>query len=224
MLPQTKRMYASMGALAVLLAGFGFLAEDVLEGETQAFDDAILYGLRVPGKPETPIGPSWLVEAARDVTALGSFSVLGILVTLVVVYLLLAGNRGTAILIGATVVSGATFSTLIKQWFDRPRPELTGVAKVFTASFPSGHAMVGAVSFLAIGAVLAAATKDNTLRAYYIGAAIALTLLVGLSRIYLGVHYPTDVFAGWCLGAAWALFCFILADILRQMRASGTHV
>lgn len=213
--PGAGRTYAGLGLAAALLAVFGFVAEDVIEGETRVFDDAVLLALRVPGEPRTPIGPHWLVEAARDVTALGSFSVLGILLAVVVAYLLLEGKRRTAALIAGAVVGGTIISTVLKRLFDRPRPDLTGVTDVFTASFPSGHALVSAVAFLTIGTVLAGAAEKTSFRIFYIGCAVALTVIVGLSRIYLGVHYPTDVLAGWSLGAAWSILCFVAARTLN---------
>lgn len=213
-----KRIYAGLAAVAVLLGVFGLVAEDVVDGETHAFDEAILLSLRVPGQPDQPIGPHWLLEAVRDVTALGSFSVLALLVAFVVIQLLLVGRRGTALLIAGAVIGGTIVSTVLKSLFDRPRPDLTGVAEVFTASFPSGHSLVSAVTFLTLGAVLAGTTKLMRLRVFYFGAAVLLTLLVGMSRIYLGVHYPTDVIAGWCLGAAWALGCFILGNALATSK------
>lgn len=213
-----KRIYAGLAAVAVLLGAFGLVAEDVVDGETHAFDEAILLSLRAPGRPDQPLGPHWLLEAVRDVTALGSFSVLALLVTFVVIQLLLVGRRGTALLITGTVISGTIVSTVLKSLFDRPRPDLTGVAEVFTASFPSGHSLISAVTFLTLGAVLAGTTRLVRLRVFYFCAAILLTLLVGASRIYLGVHYPTDVIAGWCLGAAWALGCFILGNALATSR------
>lgn len=197
--------------IAALLAAFGFIAEDVIEGETRAFDEAVLLSLRVSNNPQLPIGPPWLVEAARDVTALGSFSVLGILLLLLVLHLLLERNVRRAALIAGSVVTGTAISTALKHAFNRPRPDLTAVTQVFTASFPSGHALVSAVTFLTIGTVLAGTTDRVGFRVFYVGGAIFLTLLVGFSRIYLGVHYPTDVIAGWSLGAAWSIICFLVA-------------
>lgn len=214
----TRLQYWALGIVAALLGAFGLLAEDVMEGETRAFDEAILLALRVPGHPETPIGPDWMVEAARDLTALGSFAVLTILVTALFGYLILVRKRSTAFLLGGAVVTGTLLSTVLKTTFARPRPELTGVVKIFTYSFPSGHALVSAVTFLTIGAVLAASAERSSLRLFYVGLAISLTLLVGATRVYLGVHYPTDVIGGWSLGAAWALACFMLAKLIQKRR------
>jgi len=211
-----KGTYVGIGIVAMLLGAFGLVAEDVAEGETTALDNAVLLAFRVPGHPEQPIGPHWLPEAVRDVTALGSYPILTIVVTLVVAYLLFVGRRATAALIAASVITGSIASMVLKAIFGRPRPELTGVAEVFTASFPSGHALTSAVTYLTIGAVLAGTTTSFRQRAFFIGSAALLTFLVGLTRLYLGVHFPTDVIAGWSLGAAWALGAFIVGSLLRS--------
>ncbi|OEO28531.1 hypothetical protein VW23_004325 [Devosia insulae DS-56] len=215
-MPTPRRVYVGALAAAALLGGFGLIADAVTDGDTLNLDNAVLMALRTPGDPADPIGPSWFVEAVRDITALGSFSVLGIIVILVFVYLLLVGKQRTAWFMGFAVVGGTIISTVLKMLFDRPRPDLTGVAEVFTASFPSGHATVSAVVFLTIGAMLAESSSERQLKRFFVGVAIVLTLLIGVSRIYLGVHYPTDVLAGWSLGAAWALLCTTGAHFVRE--------
>lgn len=210
-----------IGALiaAALLAGFGVLADAVVDGDTLGFDTTLLMALRTPGDPADPIGPAWLAEAVRDVTGLGSISVLSIIVIIVFAYLLLVGKARTGWFMVFAVVSGTAISTVLKILFDRPRPELTGVARVFTSSFPSGHAAVSAVVFLTLGAILAQASPERRLKVFYLTVAIVLTLLVGVSRVYLGVHYPTDVLAGWSIGAAWALLCTSAAQFLKERAA-----
>lgn len=221
-MPSTPRsIYIGAIAAAALLGGFGLIADAVTDGDTFNVDNAVLMALRTPGNPADPIGPAWFEEAVRDVTALGSFSVLGILVIVAFAYLLLAGKQRTGWFMVFAVVGGTIISTVLKMLFDRPRPDLTGVADVFTASFPSGHATVSAVVFLTIGAMLAETTPERRLQLFFIGVAVALTVLVGLSRIYLGVHYPTDVLAGWSLGAAWALLCTTAAHFLRERAREG---
>ena len=215
-MPTPRRVYLGALVVAALLGGFGLIADAVTDGDTLGLDNAVLMALRTPGDPADPIGPAWLEEAVRDITALGSFSVLGIIVVLVFAYLLLVGKHRTGWFMVFAVVGGTIISTVLKMLFDRPRPDFTGVAEVFTASFPSGHATVSAVVFLTIGAMLAEASPERQLKRFFIGVAVALTLLVGVSRIYLGVHYPTDVLAGWSLGAAWALLCTTAAHFLRE--------
>jgi len=209
------RLYVTCGVAAIFLTGFGLLADEVTEGETMRFDDAVLMLMRDPANPAVPLGPSWFVEAVRDVTALGSFTVLGFVVIGVVLHLLLTGAQRTGLLIAASVIGGTIISTGLKAIFDRPRPSLTGAVDVFTASFPSGHATVSAVVYLTIGVLLAERAKTWPARILYMAGAILLTLLIGLSRLYLGVHYPTDVIAGWSLGTAWALICLIVSEVLR---------
>jgi undecaprenyl-diphosphatase len=210
------RRYLGLATTAVLLGAFGFIAEDVLEGETTAFDEALLMAFRVPGHPDTPIGPAWLIEGARDASALGGYTVLTILVTVVFAYLIIVKQRANAVLLVSAVVSGTILSNVLKAVFDRPRPELTGIVEVFTPSFPSGHSLVSAVTYLTLAAILAAGTKSMALRIFYVVLAGCLTLLIGITRVYLGVHFPTDVFAGWCLGSAWALLCFIAANLIQE--------
>ncbi len=213
--------YAAGAALVVLLAGFGLIADEVSEGETMKIDEAVLMSLRTPGDPTDPIGPAWLEEAARDVTALGSFTVLTILITVVVLHLFLIGRKRTGWFLTASVIGGTLLSSGLKSLFDRPRPDLTGVARVFTTSFPSGHATVSAVVYLTLGALLAEMTESRSQKVLYLGSAVLLTVMVGLSRVYLGVHYPTDVIAGWSIGAGWALACAMLAHLYRQHTAAA---
>lgn len=206
-----------LGVLAVIVVlGLAFLglADEVGEGDTQAFDHGILMAFRTPGDPAEPIGPAWLREAARDLTSLGSFSILGGVFLLVIGYLLIAGRRRAAAWTSVTVLGGTLLSTVLKLHYDRPRPDLGVELAVFTPSFPSGHALISTVVYLTLGAMLARTTQSRRLKVYYVWVAILLALLIGLTRIYLGVHFPTDVLAGWAMGAAWAGSCFIASVLL----------
>ncbi len=218
-----RPIYILTGLVAALLFGFGVLADEVVEGATLNWDKSILLLLRVPGDPSSPIGPVWLQEAVRDITALGSFSILSIIVVTAVFHLFLVGRRSTGWFVAIAVVSGTAVSTVLKVIFDRPRPDLTGVARVFTSSFPSGHATVSAVVFLTLGAILADRAPTPRLRAYYLYVAAILTILVGVSRVYLGVHYPTDVLAGWLIGTAWAVLCVGAAHLVSEGRIMRKH-
>lgn len=204
----------------LLLLAFGHIAEDVLEGDATKFDQTVLLALRNPADHADPLGPAWLEEAARDITALGSYAVLGIVFFAVIAYLLLIKRRAAALWIAAAVGGGVLLSNLLKHSFDRPRPELVAhTARVFTSSFPSGHAMLSAVTFLTLGVLLASIYNSWRLRVFFLGLAIFLTVTVGLTRIYLGVHYPTDVLAGWCVGAGWAAICWTVFHWLQQRGA-----
>jgi len=205
---------------AVSLLAFGHIAEDVLEGDSTRFDQAVLLALRNPADPADPRGPAWLEEAARDITALGSYAVLGIVFFAVIAYLLLMQRRAAALWVTASVVGGMLLSNVLKYSFDRPRPDFVAhTARVFSSSFPSGHAMLSAVTFLTLGVLLASIYNSWRLKVFILGIAIFLTVMVGVTRVYLGVHYPTDVLAGWCVGAGWAAICWTVFHWLQQRGA-----
>jgi undecaprenyl-diphosphatase len=219
---QRLTSYAEPKLLALLLTiaacGWIFvgLAEEVSEGETHAIDQALLLALRNPLDPADPLGPGWLEEVMRDVTALGSISVLGAITLAAAGYLLLLGRRNSSLLVLASVGGGQLFSSLFKLGFDRPRPDLVPHGTlVYTASFPSGHAMLSAVTYLTLAALLARVQPRRALKIYVLGLAVILTVAVGVSRVYLGVHWPSDVLAGWTAGAAWALGCWLVAGWLE---------
>jgi undecaprenyl-diphosphatase len=211
------RILCTVLLLAAAVWAFAALAEEVVEGETHAFDEAVLLALRTPGDPSDPWGPAWLEELGRDMTALGGVGVLTVLTLAVTGFLLLHGKPRAAVLLVIAVGGGMLLSTALKRGFDRPRPALVPHgAVVYTASFPSGHAMLSGVVYLTLGALLARVQPQRRLKAYLLGVAMVLTVLVGSSRVYLGVHWPTDVLAGWTAGAAWALLVWLVAFWLQQ--------
>ncbi|HVH37530.1 MAG TPA: phosphatase PAP2 family protein [Sphingomicrobium sp.] len=201
---------------ASLLWAFGMIADEVVEGDTHKLDMAILMSLRTAGNPSDLLGPPWFEEMMRDVTALGSYAFIIIVVTSALGYLLLVRKWALAALMLGAVLGGMLISNLLKMGFDRPRPDLDHAARVFTPSFPSGHAMLSAVTFLTLGALLTRASVDWRAKVYFLTIAVILTIIVGFSRIYLGVHYPSDVLAGWFVGSAWALICWSMALWLQS--------
>ena len=213
--------------LALSLGTWGFvaLAGEVREGDTAALDRTILLSLRTAGDRSDPIGPAWLEEAARDITALGGHTVLTIVTVTVLVYLMLTRRRAAAAVVLVAVGGGMLLSTGLKLGFERPRPDLVPHGtRVYTASFPSGHSMLSAVTYLTLGALLARVERAWRVRIFLVAVAVVLTLIVGVSRVYLGVHWPTDVLAGWCGGAAWASLCWFVALQLQrkgQVEAPG---
>jgi undecaprenyl-diphosphatase len=208
-----------LAIISGLTLSFLQLADEMVDGEMEAFDRSILLLFRDPANPDTVIGPSWMHEMVRDITALGSFSLLGLLVLGVCAYLYLARMRSAALFVLVSVLVGTLLSTVLKMGYNRPRPDLTTMSEQFTASFPSGHAMLSAVTFLTLGALLARFAPTRRLQVLSLAGALLLTLLVGFSRLYMGVHYPSDILAGWCLGSAWALLCSSIAFILQRRGA-----
>jgi len=178
-----------------------------------SLDQLLMSSFRVPSEADDPIGPSWFEEAARDITALGSVSILGLIVTIGVVMLLTLGRTRSAAVLVHGSLGCFLFNSLLKSFFDRPRPNLVPhEAVVFTPSFPSGHAMVSASTFATMAFLLIRSTLfiNHKPRIFLIAA--TSIILIGTSRVYLGVHWPSDVFAGWSAGIAWscltvALFC-----------------
>jgi undecaprenyl-diphosphatase len=208
-------------ALLVVVGVWGFveLAGDVLEGDTKALDHWLLNALRNPGDPAWPLGPRWLVEVGRDITALGSSVVLALVTTAVLGFLLLQRKYGAMWFVVITTVSGGLLSHILKGLFARERPSPVPFIWVSSPSFPSGHAMLSAVVYLALGILLARIEPRPLLKVYFLGVMMALTFMVGLSRVYLGVHYPTDVLAGWTVGLVWGLLCWLAARYLQRRGA-----
>lgn len=210
---------ASIFAAAAALLCFGLLTGEMLEGETKTFDARILLAFRDPANLADPLGPPWVADAVRDLTSLGSTVMLTLIVVVVAGYLLMIGKRASALLLLLSVIGAALLSQVMKAVFDRPRPDVVPhLAYVDSLSYPSGHAMMSAVLYLTLGALLARAQTGRKQQAYVFGVAVLLAFIVGISRIYLGVHWPSDVLAGWSVGAAWAMGCLLAASWLERWR------
>jgi undecaprenyl-diphosphatase len=207
----------TLAAVSLFAWAFVEIAGEVIEGDTTSFDRAILLGLRDAADPSDPVGPRWFEEAMRDITGLGGHAVLTIVTLAALAFLVMTRKTHAALLLLAAVGGGMLLSTALKLGFERPRPDLVPHGTVvYTASFPSGHAMLSAVTYLTLGALLARVQALPRLKAFLLGLAVFLTILVGLSRVYLGVHWPSDVLAGWCVGAAWASLCWFVALQLQR--------
>ncbi|MGH7804940.1 MAG: phosphatase PAP2 family protein [Candidatus Binatia bacterium] len=219
-LPREGRIL--FGVLGLVLCGwlFATFAGQVSAGRTQGFDERVLLALRRADDPAVPIGPRWALPIALEFTALGSGIVLFTVIAVVGGYLALERrHRMMWLTIGASV-GGMILSSALKGLFERDRPSVVPhLAIVSSASFPSGHSMLAAVVYLTLGALLARTTRDWRLRTYYVGVAVCLAFLIGVSRVYLGVHYPTDVMAGWAAGTIWALGWEIGARLLERRGA-----
>lgn len=204
-------------AFVLLTWSFAELADEVAEGDARRFDEAVLLVLRSPADLADPVGPRWVEELARDFTALGGVGVLTAMTLAVAGFLALQDNRHAALYVLLAVGAGLLAAMLLKSGYSRPRPALVPHGSyTYTSSFPSGHAMMSAVVYLTLGALLARFQASLRLRLYLLGVAMLLSLLVGVARVYLGVHWPTDVLAGWAAGAAWAALCSFVALVLQR--------
>jgi undecaprenyl-diphosphatase len=214
--------------LVLVGCGLGFvaLADEVREQETQSFDESVVRALRRADDPSVPIGPPWLRRSALDVTALGSVTVLTFVTLTVCGFLALVRRFRSLLLVLGSTVGGAVLNSVLKAFFARPRPSVVPhLAEVGSASFPSGHAMLSAIVYLTLGALLAQLTERRWVKAYVLGVAVLLTFLVGLTRVFLGVHYLTDVLGGWMAGLAWAVSTALLARaVKRRSRALREEV
>ncbi|UCI08116.1 phosphatase PAP2 family protein [Mesorhizobium sp. B1-1-8] len=205
--------------IAAGLWGFVELMELARAATPHAFDTEILLAFRHAGQPDNPIGPLWLQGAMRDITSLGSTSVLVLVTTATIIYLLLIRRPAAALLMFVAVAGGKVLSILLKFEVDRPRPELVShLVNETSLSFPSGHAMLSAITYLTLGSLAARFLPDRTTRIFVLGLAVLTTVLVGISRVYLGVHWPSDVLAGWCAGFAWAMLCWLAARLLQRRK------
>lgn len=206
---------AAMLGTAALVLLFAIIANLFAGGVSDPFDRWILQSFRDELGRATY--PSRLAEAIRDVSALGSATVVSLICGTVLGYLTLIRKRAAALLVLAAIAGGAILNNVLKSTFERPRPDfIEPLASVSSASFPSGHATFSAITYLTLAALLARTTPQLRQRLYAIAIALLLTILVGITRVLLGVHYPTDVLAGWCVGAAWSLLCWSVMLRLQQ--------
>lgn len=207
-------------ALLLIVGGIWLTAEvadAVVDGQTHEIDQMILLALRNPNDVTDPIGPPWFEEMMRDYSALGGTGILVLLVTAVSGYLIMLQRYKRLVVLLTAIIGGVILSTLLKGIFDRPRPDLiVQGAYTFNASFPSGHALLSAATYLTLGGLLAQIQTRFRLKAFVLLFSIFIMVIVGFSRLYLGVHWPSDVLAGWTIGAIWALMCWSVAHWLQE--------
>lgn len=196
---------------------FHEMGESITGDRIPKIDERLIRSLRAPDRPGEPLGPVWLRTAMRDLTALGGPALLALFVLSVAGALAIRRQyHGVVLLLAATL--GARFlNVFLKEVFSRPRPDLSlRLVEVTSASFPSGHAMDSATIYLTAAAVVARLVEPLALKLYVLGLAVLLSALAGVTRVYLGVHYPSDVLAGWMAGLAWALLCWTMGSWLQR--------
>jgi undecaprenyl-diphosphatase len=215
-----SREFVLLLAVAVICGSiliFVGVTDVVREGELHQTEIRWMRDLRSAEDPSHPIGPLWLERWSRDITALGSEAVLTLVILLVVGYLLIERSYASAVLLIASAGGGTLLTTSLKGFFDRDRPSIVPhLTDAFFKSYPSGHSMMSSVVYLTVAVLLARTMQRRRSKVYCVSAALFLSFLVGFSRIYLGVHYPTDVLAGWAAGIAWALLCWLTAYWLEK--------
>jgi undecaprenyl-diphosphatase len=194
-------------ALALLI--FAALAFEAQKGVIFAIDRWMLLALRRPASPGIPIGPDWLRSSLIDLTALGGTTVLTLVTIAAAGYLVVTRAHRLVPFLIAVAVSGSVLDRLLKALLGRERPTIVPhLVEVSTHSFPSGHAMNSAVVYLTVALVLGHGAARRGARAYLLGLAVALVAFIGISRVYLGVHFPSDVLGGWLVGGSWVTLCW----------------
>lgn len=217
--PGARLAVAAAVVLAIVAGIWGFveIADEVQEGSLQRFDEGLLRSLRRPAQPQQLRGPGWVEEVARDVTALGGVPVLVGACLAISGYFLITRKRGAALLIFVSSFGGMLLGLALKRLFARPRPEVVPhLMDVSLEAFPSGHSLMSAVVYLTLGLLAAEWAPGVLAKVYVFLLAALLTGAIGVSRVLLGVHYPTDVMAGWCVGLSWALLCWLVAKALEH--------
>ena len=215
----TKEIKILLVLLTLFLSLFVFINVGILvtNGTTRQFDQSIIEYFRVEGNNSEPAGPAFLIESMRDITSLGGETIITIITIFVVGFLLLQKRYDAMWLVIVATIGGALISLGLKEFYGRERPDISyRLINVTPLSFPSGHSMMSAIVYLTEAAIIARIQKNKQIRIYILSAALFLTFIIGLSRVYLGVHYPTDVIGGWTIGLAWASFCWFVAWYLQR--------
>lgn len=214
------RVIVALFLLATSLFVFIEITDEVMENETRHIDETILLWFRNPADVHESIGPGWLKTVMMDITALGGTTVLVAILLITLGSLWITKKYKAMLLIAVAAVGGQVFNSTLKFLFMRPRPEIVPhLTEVHTPSFPSGHSMMSAIIYLTLAALLSLLVKQRRLQVYMLSVAMLLTALIGFSRVFLGVHYPTDVVAGWTAGLAWALLCLLFGRLLQRRGA-----
>ena len=219
------KILVNLFILVTALLVFSYVAKEVIRGETQQLDEWLLNYLRADETIKSPIGPTWFTRLMTDITALGGATIIFMITAAVVFYLLIQKHYEFMWLILIATIGGAILSFGLKELFARERPPLIyHLLTVKSLSFPSGHATMSSIVYLTQGALLAKVQANKNLRVYILLVAIILVFLIGISRIYLGVHYPTDVLAGWSVGLAWASLCWLAAKYLQRRKERKSNI
>ncbi|HET7228826.1 MAG TPA: phosphatase PAP2 family protein [Longimicrobium sp.] len=206
-------LFVGVALILLSVAAFGALADEVMEGDTLAMDNAVLLWMNRHASPA-------LTGFALDVTALGAGAVVWLVAIVASVFLWSSRHRWSVVLLWVSIVGSGLINSTMKMFFERPRPQLFPwrVPYAGLSSFPSGHSMGSMVFYTTLAYLVARLVDSRFLRRFVFVLAGVIVTLIGLSRMYLGVHYPTDVLAGFAMGLAWASFCALMMEALRYFR------
>lgn len=213
---RTSRRWLTFAFAMLALSGFAALAGEMRESETARWDMAALH-LAQQWRAAHPMG----LAVMRELSSLGSTPVMTLFTVLAAGYLCTVGRPARAVAVSLAMISAALAVTALKMGFGRARPDPIFAALVQDGlSFPSGHTSMSAVFYLTAGVLLAQRQEGLRVRAFLIGIAAFMTVLIGVTRVMLGVHWASDVLAGWAFGAGWAALWFWIASHLRDARAA----
>ena len=213
------QLLLSFLAILLLFLLFRQIANWIDAGATECIDTELLRFCRDDTPEMNPRGSPRFVCALRDFTALGSGTVLTLLVIIVSLFYFLQQRWRTGLFLLVTSTLGWGLMEWIKDVYARPRPTIVPhLVKETSYSFPGGHAKMSAVVYLTLGTILAQRSRRRSVKVFWISLAIVLTLCIGCTRVYLGVHHPSDVLAGWVAGTCWALFVFLIVRLWRDRR------
>jgi undecaprenyl-diphosphatase len=201
-----------LGGLAFAIAltyGFAKIAAKVVSGGTSGFDDA---SMKFMGSHQVP----WISNLMVEVTMLGTGIVVAMMIAVTALFLWLYDYKNSATLLLVTTLGGMLLNNVLKLGFDRPRPQFFDWGThAMTSSFPSGHAMSAAIVYPTVAYLAARLQKSHWARVLTMLSAAILVVLICLSRVYLGVHYPSDVIAGVVVGLAWSAFCMTTLEVAQ---------
>lgn len=197
----------------VVAAAWGAVeVADLLRDGNRSLDEAMLSVFRSSSDRTNPIGSRGVEDISRNVSSLGSNAVLIFVCLIVLAYLLAQGSKKASALVVASIVGSLGISFVLKLFFNRPRPDLfVESVHVTTSAFPSGHAMVSMSVYLLFAALLARLDSRGWVKIFFLASAVIINLVIGITRLHLGTHWPTDVLSGWAIGAAWTTLCWLTA-------------
>ena len=221
---ERARTLVGLALIAAALAAFLRLGAAVKSGETLGLDRRIMLALRDPAYPGQPRGSFWTRDLSHDLMALGGVAVLTLTVVVAVIFLWVNGRRRHAGVLLGTVLAATFVGELVRSAFNRPRPDLVAYGDYFSeSSFPSGHSHIATVVWMTLALIVASLERSRTGKATALTTGVFISLTAGVTRVYFGVHWPSDVLGGWLLGVAWAVAAWMVLRAWTKDPGAGTR-